>query len=327
MSDNFYTILNVDENASQEEIKKAYRKLSLLHHPDKNQGNADAEAKFKGINEAYQVIGDESERKKYDMSRKNPFAGINGNHQQGHNGMSHMDDIFKMFFGRGGGMPGMGNMSGMGNIPGMGGIPGMEHMGGFPAGNIRVFRNGQPVDMNALNKPPPIIKNVFISLEQAYKGDQVPVQIERWLFEDGIRKCENETLYIPIAKGTDDKEMIILRDKGNVMDSNLKGDVKIVITIQNTTIFKREGLNLHMEREITLKDSLCGFDFIINHISGKQLRFNSDAGSPLKDGLVKVIPGFGMERENNKGNLCIKFNVKYPEKLTGEQISRLKEIL
>ena len=329
MGDNFYKILNVDENASQEEIKKAYRKLSLLHHPDKNQGNAEAEAKFKGINEAYQVIGDETERKKYDMSRKNPFSGMNENHPSTHHGMNPMDDIFKMFFGRGGGMPGMGGFSGMGNMnmSGMGGIPGMEQMGGFPAGNVRIFRNGQPVDMNTLNKPPPIIKNVFISLEQAYKGDQVPVQIERWLFEDGIRKCENETLYIPIAKGTDDKEMIILRDKGNVMDSNLKGDVKIVITIQNTTMFKREGLNLHMERDITLKDSLCGFDFIINHISGKQLRFNSDAGSPLKDGLVKVIPGFGMERENNKGNLCIKFNVKYPEKLTGEQISRLKEIL
>jgi len=325
-----YKILGVPETASQEDIKKAYRKLSLLHHPDKNQGNVEAETKFKNINEAYQVIGDEAERKQYDMKRRNPFGGGmpgHGHPQSGHGhpGMNHMDDIFKMFFGgHMGGIPGTGGIPGM---PGMGGIPGMPGMAGFPAGNVRVFRNGQPININALNKPPPIIKNVFISLEQAYKGDQVPVQIERWLFEDGMRKCENETLYIPITKGIDDKEMIILRDKGNVMDSNLKGDVKIVITIQNTTIFKREGLNLHMERDITLKDSLCGFDFIINHISGKQLRFNSDAGSPLKDGLVKVIPGFGMEREINKGNLCIKFNVKYPEKLTEEQILRLKEIL
>ena len=111
------------------------------------------------------------------------------------------------------------------------------------------------------------------------------------------------------------------------MDSNLKGDVKIVITIQNTTIFKRDGLNLTIDKEISFKESLCGFDFIIPHINGKQLRFNNEAGSPIKDGLVKVIQGFGMERENNKGNLCIKFNVKYPEKLTGEQIKALRDIL
>jgi DnaJ-class molecular chaperone len=178
-----------------------------------------------------------------------------------------------------------------------------------------------------LNKPPPIIKNIVIGLEQAYKGDQIPVQIERWLFEDGMRKCESETLYIPIMKGIDDKEMIILREKGNILSSELKGDVKIVINIQNTTIFKRDGLNLNMEKDISLKESLCGFDFIIHHVNGKQLRYTSDAGSPLKDGIIKVITGFGMERENSKGNLCIKFNVKYPEKLTAEQITRLREIL
>ena len=214
-----------------------------------------------------------------------------------------------------------------GVMPGMGGMPGMPGMGGFPTGNVRVFRNGQPVDVNMLNKPPPIMKNIVISLEQAYQGAQIPVQIERWLFEDGIRKCENETLYIPIQKGIDDKEMIILRERGNIMDSNLKGDVKIVINIQNTTFFKRDGLNLTIDKEISFKESLCGFDFIIPHINGKQLRFNNEAGSPIKDGLVKVIQGFGMERENNKGNLCIKFAVKYPERLTKEQIEKLREIL
>jgi len=315
MGDDYYKILEVDEKASQDEIKKAYRKLSLLHHPDKNQGNPDAEAKFKQINEAYQVIGDETERKKYDMSKNNPFGGLNGNHQSSHNGMNGMNgmnDVFKMFFGGGGGIPGMN---------------GMNSMNGFPMGNVKIFRNGQPVDMNALNKPQPIIKNVVISLEQAYSGDQIPVQIERWIFEDNIRKIENETIYIPIAKGIDDKEIIILRDRGNVIDNNLKGDVKIVIIIQNTTIFKRDGLTLHMDKEISLKESLCGFDFIIQHVSGKQLRFNSEAGNPIKDGLMKAIPGFGMTREDNKGNLCIKFSVKYPEKLSLDQMSKLREIL
>ncbi len=100
-----------------------------------------------------------------------------------------------------------------------------------------------------------------------------------------------------------------------------------MIIIQNTTIFKRDGLTLHMDKEISLKESLCGFDFIIQHVSGKQLRFNSEAGNPIKDGLMKAIPGFGMTREDNKGNLCIKFSVKYPEKLSLDQMSKLREIL
>ena len=66
---------------------------------------------------------------------------------------------------------------------------------------------------------------------------------------------------------------------------------------------------------------------MINHISGKTLRFNSDTRVPLKDGFIKYIPGFGIEREKNKGNLCIKFNVKYPDKLSLEQINKLNEIL
>ena len=107
----------------------------------------------------------------------------------------------------------------------------------------------------------------------------------------------------------------------------MRGDVKLIINIQNLSGFRRDGLNLHLDKEITLKESLCGFDFIINHISGKQLRFNSESGTPMRDGLIKAIPGFGLERENNKGNLCIKFNVKYPEKLTGEQIKALRDIL
>ena len=314
----FYKILEVTENASQDEIKKSYRKLSLIHHPDKNNGN---DEKFKQISGAYQVLSDLDERKKYDMGKRSPFGNGGPGNGGPNNGMSFppgMDpgEIFKMFFNGSSGMPQMNGMSGFGGNP-----------VGNPMGNVRMFRNGQPVNMNNLNKPPPIIKNMVISLEQAYNGDQVAVTIERWLFEDSIRKCENETLYIPIHKGIDDKEMIILREKGNVLDSNLKGDVKIIITIQNTSQFKRDGLNLILEKEITLKESLCGFAFIIAHISGKQLRFNSEKGNTTKDGLIKIIANYGMVRETHVGNLCIKFTVIYPEKLTDEQVDKISEIL
>lgn len=303
--DDYYKTLDVNENASQEDIKKKYRKMSLLYHPDKNPGNQEAEDKFKKISEAYQTIGDEENRKKYDMTRNSPFGPGRGGPGMGPGMPGGMPDVFKMFFG--------GQMAG--------------GVGGFPGGNVRVFHNGQAMNSPNLNMPPPIIKNVTISLEQAYNGDQVPIQIERWLFEDGIRKCENETLYLPIKKGIDDKEIIILRDRGNVMDVNLKGDVKAIISIQNSSEFRREGLNLFMDKEISLKESLCGFEFIIHHINGKQLRFKNEIGNTVKDGLIKSIANYGMERDNHKGNLCVKFTVKHPSKLNHEQVEKLKEIL
>jgi DnaJ-class molecular chaperone len=310
MSD-YYKILEVENNASQEDIKKSYRKLSLKYHPDKNNNSPESQAQFQKIGEAYETLGDNEKRREYDMRNQNPFSGQHFHGQGFPGGMNQMDDIMKMFFG--------------GQMPGV--VPGMAFGAGGMPGNIRIFRNGEQVNINALNKPPPIIKNIVISLEQSYRGDQIPVPIERWLFEDGIRKCENETIYVPLKKGIDNNEIIILRERGNMLDSNLRGDIKIIVGIQNTSAFQRNGLNLILEKEITLKEALCGFEFIIQHVSGKNLRFNSDKGKVVKDGIVKVIPNFGMERENQTGNLCIKFNVKYPELITDEQIEKLREIL
>ena len=118
MADNFYKILGVDEKASKEEIKKAYRALQMKYHPDKNPGNNDAMVMTQKLNEAYETLGDEQKREEYDMTRNNPFF-----RQSGQNSMNvPMDDIFNMFFGGGNpfGMPGMPGMAGM---PGMHGMP------------------------------------------------------------------------------------------------------------------------------------------------------------------------------------------------------------
>ena len=132
----YYKVLGVDESSNQDDIKKAYRKLSLKHHPDRG---GDGE-QFKKINEAYSVLGDPEKRRMYKMQNANPFSQMNGGVP------GDMDPIFKMFFG--GGFPGM-----TGAMNGMGGIPGMPH--------VQIFRNGQPINMQTLQKPTPIIKNVI----------------------------------------------------------------------------------------------------------------------------------------------------------------------
>ena len=201
--DDYYAILGVNENSSQDEIKKSFRKLSMKWHPDKNQNNPDAEEKFKCISQAYDILSDKDKKKEYDLSRK---FGISGN------GNINPDDILNMFFGGGGGNMPPGFAASM-----MGGFPfGMEDgseaqefnlPGGF--GNVKIFTstNGVPNQMNnnpfgsfrpmrQRKKPNPIIKNVTIDISDAYEGINLPIEIERTIEEQKRTKQEKETIYV-----------------------------------------------------------------------------------------------------------------------------------
>jgi DnaJ family protein B protein 11 len=307
MSDNYYNILGVEESATKEEIKKAYRGLSFKFHPDKNPGNSEATGKFQKISEAYETLGDEQKREEYDMSRKNPFMRMNG--MNGNNGMDvPMDDIFNMFFG---GMPGF--------PPGMPGFP--------PGVKLHVFNGGPMGFHQAIQKPSPIIKNITINLEQILNGATVPLEIERWIVENGMKVFENETVYVTIPQGIDEGEMIILRDKGNVINENAKGDIKIFVKITNDTLFKRSGLDLIFDKNITLKEALCGFSFEIKYVNGKSYTLNNNKGNIIPPEYRKIYPNMGLKRGEHSGNMIIHFHVDFPEKLTEEQIIKLSEVL
>ena len=310
MTDNYYNILGVEESATKEEIKKAYRGLSFKFHPDKNPGNTEATGKFQKISEAYETLGDEQKREEYDMSRKNPFMRMNG--MNGNNGMDvPMDDIFNMFFG---GMPGF--------------PPGMQGMSGFPPGvKLHVFNGGPMGFHQAIQKPSPIIKNITINLEQILNGATVPLEIERWIVENGMKVFENETVYVTIPQGIDEGEMIILRDKGNVINENAKGDIKIFVKITNDTLFKRSGLDLIFDKNITLKEALCGFSFEIKYVNGKSYTLNNNKGNIIPPEYRKIYPNMGLKRGEHSGNMIIHFHVDFPEKLTEEQIVKLSELL
>lgn len=309
----YYKVLGVNPNSSQGEIKKAFRQLSLKHHPDRG---GDAE-EFKKINEAYSTLGDVEKKRMYDMQKNNPFMG-------GINGGDGMDEIFKMFFG--GGIPGMNPGMGMpgGNIHVSSGgfnIPGMP--------NVQIFRNGRPVNMaQRMAKPPPIIKKIQISLQEAYNGINYPLEIERWIMIGNEKKNEKEKIYVNIHKGIDNGEIKILRDKGHVINDSLKGDVKVFITIKNDSSgLQRQGLNLLFEKEISLKEALCGFLFEIKHLNGKTYNIKHDKGNIIPPNFIKQINGLGMERNSMKGNLIIKFKITFPKTLTITQIEELEKIL
>jgi DnaJ homolog subfamily B member 4 len=330
---NPYEVLGVSREAGDDEIKKAYRKMSLQYHPDRNT-NEDAKEKFQEISSAYETLSRPEKREEYDNQGQHPF-GHPGMHPFGHPGQDGFGDInhvFNMMFG--GGMPGgsMGGMGGGGGFPGMGGV----HMGGMPG--VRIFHGGHPMgggpgvffhQQQQMQKPPPIIRNIEITLEQCYQGATVPLDIERWVMSEGnIRNIESETMHIQVPPGLQESEFIIIRDRGNVVNDQLKGDIKVGIQIKNDTPFQRHGMDLSFKKTLTLKEALCGFSIEIQHLNGKTLYINNSTNiTVIQSNYVKVVPQMGMVKDSNRGNLIIEFDVEFPATLTKEQIEALKTIL
>ena len=315
----YYEILEVPKTASDTEIKKAYRTLSLKYHPDRNKtpGANDISSK---INEAYETLSDPVKRKQYDLGSGGfPFPMDSGG--GGFDDMGDLGNIFNMMFNGGfhpGGMPGGGPQIRVFHGPGIHRMSSQMPPGMDPFSNI--FANMQ--------KPPPIIKSIRITLEQAYLGCSLPIEVERWVLQNDVKHTELETMYIPIHRGIDENEFIILRDKGNIVSDTLKGDIKITIQIDNSSVFKRHGLDLIYTKTISLKESLCGFSIELMHLSGKKLTLsNTTNRTIISPNSKKVIGEFGMVRENTVGNLIIEFIIQFPEKITDEQAKTLSEIL
>jgi len=299
-----YEILGVDKTASDQDVKRAYRTLSLKYHPDRN-SSAEAASKMREINEAYDVLGDAQKRRQYDM--RMPFQGQGAGVVEMDLDASSMNDVFQMLF------PGMFQTAG----------PEMAffHMDPMMGGGMQ-FKHA------AALKPPPIQQHLTVTLEQAYVGCTLPIEIERWIMHGHVKAKEIETVYVDIPAGIDESEMITLVDKGNVLHDSCKGVVKVNMHVDNTTAFRRQGLNLIYCKTLTLKEALCGFSFELKHLNGKTLSMNNTQNVTLiKPQLQKVIPGYGMTRDKNVGSLIIEFEVQFPDTLTPEQVATLRDIL
>ena len=322
----FYQILEVPETASQEEIKKAYRKLSLKHHPDKN-NNPESIEKFQKISEAYETLGTVEKRQEYDMRNRNQnqFVGFGGMPMHAEN----MDEIINnLFFGGVGGGVGGGM-----EFPGM---PGLR-MFGFPpppfgdgigiSPNIKIFRNGVHINPGQMQKPEPINKTLVLTIDKVLTGGTFPVDVERWILENGNKVFEKFTTYVNVEKGLDNNEIIMLEGQGHVLNHNCKGDIKIFIQVDNNSDFERNGLDLIFHKNISLKDALCGFSFELKYINGKVYTINNQPGNIIPPEFKKNIPQMGLERNNHHGALIIHFHIQFPETLSSDTINQLKGIL
>jgi DnaJ-class molecular chaperone len=310
----YYKALGIDQSASEEEIKKAYRKLARQYHPDMNPGDANAESKFKEINEAYQVLSDPAKRRKYDQFGQYYQQGGGGGGASGsgfdwgsypygggvEGGFGNQDfsDFFESLFGsmgQGGGFRYTSQYPG-----GMGGMGGMGGYGAMP---------GQDIE-----------QSVDVTLEEAFNGTQRRMQLSG---PNGPR-----TLTVKIPAGVDNGTRVRVAGEGAPgMGSGKRGDLYLIVRVLDHLTFKRDGDDLTMEAEVSLYTLLLGGETRIRTIDGKNITLKIPEGTPNKK--VFRLHGQGMPHIGNtskRGDLYVSVHVQLPTRLSPRERELFEEL-
>lgn len=352
MTYKLYDILEVNKNASNDEIKSSYKKLAFKYHPDKNKDNMEeAQVKFKEISNAYSILSDPESRNKYDMLGDENFNESGGMQQE--TDMQDMNELFNHLFG---GNP-------------FGGNP----FGGNPFGG---HRNNHCND---------IVKPYNITLDDIYNGISTTIKINvkkyckkcfttcnvckgngviqqlmqigpmTQIFQTNCNKCNgnkiinknNKDCNDCKGKGSYDVENIAALNMGKGFDishtsyeglgeqpqtSNQKaGNLILEFKLQSHKHFTKQGNDLYYKHTITLTDSIIGKTIIIDYFNNEQIKINTNQFgiiNPTKQYILKNrgLPIFNTE---NKGNMIIEFIIKYPKSLnnSNNNIEQLKTLL
>lgn len=299
----YYEVLNVSKDASIDEIKKAYRQLSMKYHPDRN-SDQNAATEMGKINEAYETLGDTNKRQMYDMENSLLQRGMP---MDMHN---MMNSLFSM-----GGLGGLSNMT--------------SSFSNSTEPEIHFFSGTNLNDIfDQISKPPSIKKQIYITFEESYFGVSKDIEIDKWTIIHNQKIAESVKMSFYIPPGIQNHETITIEKQGNKINDRIIGDIIITIVIQEHDIFQRENNDLLYFKTISLKDALCGFSFNFIHLNKKQYLLNNEKNHMIiSPGHRKTINGLGFQRNGQNGNLIIDFSVNFPEKISEETIEQLKNIL
>eukprot|EP00992_Anisonema_acinus_P010328 TRINITY_DN6496_c0_g1_i1.p1 TRINITY_DN6496_c0_g1~~TRINITY_DN6496_c0_g1_i1.p1 ORF type:complete len:424 (+),score=113.42 TRINITY_DN6496_c0_g1_i1:63-1274(+) len=344
----FYDTLGVAPDASEGEIKKAFRKIAVQCHPDKNPA-PEAAQKFQAANRAYEVLIDENQRKVYDR------FGEKGLEEGGGGGGHSAHDIFSSFFG-GGGFGGGRPQERRGKDVGHA-LPvtledlyngktrklalnkqvlcsGCNGSGSKVKGKSSVCQDcrGQGVKIVVRQLGPGMVQQMQVACPNCH-GEGTAVDPK-----DRCPKCsgnrvaeERKVLEVHVEKGMKHNQRITFAREGDQHpDIQIPGDVVIVLQEKKHDVFEREGQDLFLSRTVELSEALLGFSFLIQHLDGRVLVAKSQPGEILHHGQMLSIPNEGMPKYKNpfdKGSLVIKFSVKMPESLSEGAMAALRKAL
>jgi len=360
MGKDYYKILGVARGANEDEIKKAYRKLALKYHPDKNRA-AGAEEKFKEIGEAYDVLADPKKRQIYDSYGEEGLKGnMGGGGSTGSGGSAnfpggqsytytyHGDPraTFSQFFGTSNPFEsfftgGETSHSGMDGMEGMdidiedllglnrgGGIPG-GMPGGMP-GRANTFHYGQSGKSGKKTQDKTIEKDVFVSLEDINKGCDKKMKISKSIYgEDGSVKKLEKTLDIHVKPGWKAGTKVTFAKQGDQYPGKIAADITFIIRDKPHSLFTRDGHNIKYTYKIPLRDALCGTVVQVPTLEGKKIGINC-TGEVIKPTTTKRLQGYGLpmpKEQGRKGDLIVEFDVLFPENLSQSSKDIIYDVL
>ena len=310
----YYEVLGVSRGASEDEIKKAYKKMARKYHPDLNPGDKTAEEKFKEVNEAYEVLSDADKKARYDQYG---HAGVDPNFGAG---------------GFGGGFDGGFDFGDLGDI-----------FGSFFGGG---FGGGRRTNPNAPQRGESIRMSIAISFEEAAFGCEKAVTVERYETCDTchgngcapgtspevcpdchgtgtVRK--KKTIQASIPAGIDNGQTISIRGQGNAgKNGGPAGDLLITITVRPHELFRREGTSVLCEAPITFTQAVLGAELEIPTIDGK-VKYTLPEGT--QSGTTFRLKGKGIPSINGRGrgDQYVTVYIETPKNLNKEQKEALKK--
>ncbi|CAJ0895531.1 6437_t:CDS:2 [Entrophospora sp. SA101] len=349
MGKDYYKILEVDKKADEETLKKAYKKLALKWHPDRHQNDKEqAEIKFKEISEAYEVLSDKQKREIYDIygeeglkggappPSSNGGGGFSGTFPGGFPGgktftytstggsggfkPSDPTFIFNDFFKSFGGddeFP----------FPGFGGGSGGTRFGGKRSADMSDFFGRGHGDGSGTSE---VKYTISLTLEEIHKGIIKKLKVTRKIIDGATGKQvpTDKILEINVRPGLKAGTKFRFPNAGDELPTGGSQDIVVILEEKPHPIFTRNGDDLSIKITLTLLEALTGFKKTIQTLDGRTLAI-SNYISVIKPGQEQRFANEGMptKEPTKKGDLLIKYDVKFPNKLTDQQKQELKKVL
>ena len=311
MSEDYYKRLGVSKDSTPGDIKKAYRKLALKYHPDKNPGNKAAEEKFKQINEAYAVLSNPEKRKQYDSFGSDAFSQ-----------KFTQEDIFRGFdlnkifseMGFGGGGTGMHFSTSFGQ----GGRKKYFRNNAGSGSFSDIFRNAQ-AGRQMSHKGADLEYTLNASLEDSYSGIEKVLSMQR--------HGKTEEIRIKIPAGIKSGQKLRIHGKGQEsVDGGPSGDLYIKTNIADHPVFKREGDDVYTEKSIAFSEAALGTSIDVPVLGGGRKRIKIPPGTQNNTKIRMRDFGIPHFRKAGKGDEFIKVTISVPKSLTKKQKNIIKNL-